>query len=174
VLQTEEGIMFTLKRLSRDAIEAALERAERYRLLNEPWEAESICQDVLAIDSGNRRALVTMLLSLTDRFQRREPGAMAAARELLPRLDSEYDRCYYEGIIFERRGKALLNQGGPGSGPMVYDQLRRAMECYEKAEPLRPSGNDAAILRWNTCARVIMAHDHVRPGVEEPAQTMLE
>jgi len=70
--------------------------------------------------------------------------------------------------------KALLNQGGPGSGPMVYDQLRRAMECYEKAEPLRPSGNDAAILRWNTCARVIMAHDHVRPGVEEPAQTMLE
>jgi len=166
--------MFTLKRLSRDAIEAALERAERYRLLNEPWEAESICQDVLAIDSGNRRALVTMLLSLTDRFQRREPGAMAAARELLPLLDSEYDRCYYEGIIFERRGKALLNQGGPGSGPMVYDQLRRAMECYEKAEPLRPSGNDAAILRWNTCARVIMAHDHVRPGVEEPAQTMLE
>src|SRR3972149_1640720 len=124
--------MFTLKRLSRDAIEAAPGRGGGYR------------------------------------------GARAAARERLPRLDSEYDRCYYEGIIFERRGKALLNQGGPGSGPMVYDQLRRAMEGYEKAEPLRPSGNDAAILRWNTCARVIMAHDHVRPGVEEPAQTMLE
>ena len=159
--------MFTLKRLSRDAIEAALERAERYRLLNEPWEAESICQDVLAIDSGNRRALVTMLLSLTDRFQRREPGAMAAARELLPRLDSEYDRCYYEGIIFERRGKALLNQGGPGSGPMVYDQLRRAMECYEKAEPLRPSGNDAAILRWNTCARLLNDNPQLQPRAEE-------
>lgn len=166
--------MFTLKRISRDAIEAALERAERYRLLNDPWEAESICQDVLAIDPGNRRALVTMLLSLTDRFPSREPGTMEAARALLPRLDSEYDRWYYEGIIFERRGKALLHQGAPGSGPIVYDLLRRAMECYEKAEPLRPPGNDAAILRWNTCARIIMAHDHVRPGVEEPAQTMLE
>src|SRR3970040_326323 len=121
--------MFTLKRLSRDAIEAALERAERYRLLNEPWEAESICQDVLVIDPGNRRALVTMLLSLTDRFPGREPGTMAAARELLTRLDSEYDRCYYEGIIFERRGKALLKQGAPGSGPPAYDQLRCAMEC---------------------------------------------
>ncbi|MBI3981275.1 MAG: hypothetical protein HY337_00055 [Gemmatimonadetes bacterium] len=174
MIGTEEEAMFTLKRLSGEAIEAALERAERYRLLNEPWEAESICKDVLAVDPGNRRALVTMLLSLTDRFTRREPGTMAAAQELLARLDSEYDRCYYEGIIFERRGKALLNQGAPGCGPIVYDQLRRAMECYEKAEPLRPPGNDAALLRWNTCARVIMAHDHVRPAVEEPAQTMLE
>jgi len=166
--------MFTLKRLSPDAIEAALERAERYRLLNEPWEAESICQDVLAIDPGNRRALVTMLLSLTDRFPRQEPGTMAAARELLPRLGSEYDRWYYEGIIFERHAKAVLNRGAPGSGPIVYDQLRRAMECYEKAEPLRPAGNDAAVLRWNTCARVIMTHDRVRPSLEEPAPTMLE
>ena len=166
--------MFALKRLSREGIEAALERAERYRLLNEPWEDESICRDVLVIDPGNHRAVVMMLLSLTDRFVRFEPGAEAAARDLLPRLETPYDRFYYEGIIFERRGKALLHQGAPGSGPIVYDCLRQAMEYYERAEPLRPSGNDAAIIRWNTCARLITAYDHVRPGVEEPAQTMLE
>ena len=37
--------MFDLKPLSKDAIPAALSKAERYRLLNEPWQAESICRD---------------------------------------------------------------------------------------------------------------------------------
>ncbi len=42
--------MFELKPLSGSAIPAALEKAERYRLLNEPAEAESICRDVLKAD----------------------------------------------------------------------------------------------------------------------------
>ena len=50
--------MFELKRLSEDAIPAALEKALRYRLLNEPAEAESICHDVLHIDPENQQALV--------------------------------------------------------------------------------------------------------------------
>lgn len=166
--------MFTLKHLSRDGIEAALEKAERYRLLNEPWEAESICADVLVTDPENRRALITMLLSLTDRFER-QPGAVATARGLLPRLEREYDRRYYEGIIHERRGKAALTQNLPGGGPMVHDALQQAMTCYEAAERLRPPGNDDAILRWNTCARLIMAHEHVQPGTGERAvPVMLE
>ena len=44
--------MFDLKPLDPDAVPAALARAERYRLLNEPSEAESICLDVLAVDAG--------------------------------------------------------------------------------------------------------------------------
>ena len=36
---TEEDTMFELKPLSRDAVPGALERATRYRLLNEPGEA---------------------------------------------------------------------------------------------------------------------------------------
>jgi hypothetical protein len=166
--------MFTLKRLSREGVAVALERAERYRLLNEPWEAASICEDVLAVDPSNRQAVVTMLLALTDQFRLQETGVVGAARDLLPRLASPYDRHYYEGIIYERQGKALLHYGPPGSGSAVYHLLRQAMECYQQAEPLRPPGNDASIIRWNTCARLIMAHGHVRPGVEEPAQTMLE
>jgi hypothetical protein len=38
--------MSELKSLSKEAIPAALEKAMRYRLLNEPAEAESICLDV--------------------------------------------------------------------------------------------------------------------------------
>ena len=39
---------------SKDAVPAALAKAERYRLLNEPGEAESICLDVLQIDPAER------------------------------------------------------------------------------------------------------------------------
>ena len=56
------------KPISRDAIPAALEKVERYRLLNEPALAESICHDVLAVDPHNQQALVMLLLALTDQF----------------------------------------------------------------------------------------------------------
>ena len=81
--------MYELKPLSTDAIPAALEKAQRYRLLNEAPEAESICLDVLACDPGNQDALVTLILSITDQF--REDGLsqhVARAQELLPGLDS--------------------------------------------------------------------------------------
>ena len=57
--------MSELKKLSKEAIPAALEKAERYRLLNEPGEAESICLDILAIDPENQRAIIMLLLALT-------------------------------------------------------------------------------------------------------------
>jgi hypothetical protein len=37
------------------------------------------------------------------------------------------------------------------------------MEHFERAEALRLPGNDDAILRWNTCARVIMRNPEIRP-----------
>ena len=60
--------MRELKPLSRDAVDAALAKAERYRFLNEPGEAESICLDILAVDAANQGALITLLLALTDQF----------------------------------------------------------------------------------------------------------
>ena len=56
--------MFEPKPISRDAIPAALAKAERYRLLNEPGEAESICLDILQIEPANQEAIVTLLLHL--------------------------------------------------------------------------------------------------------------
>ena len=52
--------MFEPKPLTREGIPRALERAERYRLLNEPVEAESICLDVLGAEPNSQPALVTL------------------------------------------------------------------------------------------------------------------
>jgi len=151
--------VFELKPLSRDGIPAALDKAMRYRLLNEPAEAESICLDVLQIDPENQHALVLLLLALTDRFGRGYAVGVTRAQEILPRLRDEYDRAYYAGIISERGAKAQLNQHTPGSQTNAYELLREAMNLYEKAESLRPPGNDDALLRWNACARIIMRNN---------------
>src|SRR5712692_10327844 len=107
--------MFELKRISKEAIPQALERAERYRLLNEPGEAESICMDVLAVDPENQQALVIMLLAITDRYGKAFAISDTRAREIDPRLKDEYQRMYYSGIICERRAKVTLHSGVPGS-----------------------------------------------------------
>ena len=166
--------MLKLKPLSTDAVAGALERAMRYRLLNEPLQAESICLDILEVEPENEQALVTLLLSLTDQFDRRLASAIGEARELLPRLKSDYQRAYYEGIIWERRAIALYLKGGPGSGHLAYDGLREALNSYDKAIELRPSGNDEAILRWNTCIRVMRRHPDIKATPEENFHPMLE
>jgi len=147
--------MFKLKRLSKKGIPPALQKAERYRLLNEPREAESICLDVLDIDSKNQKALVTLLLSITDQFGEGMSDQVTRARELLPRLRDKYKRAYYAGIIFERQAKVILRQGTPGFKSHAFEWFRDAMDQFEKAEAIRPRGNDDAILRWNACARII-------------------
>src|ERR1700760_3469869 len=147
--------MSELKQLSPHAIPAALEKAERYRLLNEPAEAESICLDVLRADPENQSALITLLLAVTDRFGKGYGVSDTQAKELLSRLKGDYERAYYSGILAERRAKAKLAQGTPGSIHYAYDGLCEAMNWFERAEVLRPSGNDDALLRWNTCARLI-------------------
>jgi hypothetical protein len=158
--------MRELKPLSRDAVDAALAKAERYRFLNEPGEAESICLDVLAVDATNQPALITLLLALTDQFGG-APDAHQRARDTLASLESEYDKAYYAGIIAERRAKAQLAHGGPGSSVGAYDWIAEAMRYFERAEWLRPSGNDDARLRWNACARLLDRHPHLRPTVDD-------
>ena len=160
--------MYDLKALSESAIPAALAQAERYRLLNEPAEAESICQDILRIDPEHQEALVTMVLALTDQFP--ESGharATAEADRTVGRIRDEYKRLYITGIIRERRGKAVLRRDHPGSGRSAQEWLKEAMSCYEKAEAIRPQGNDEAVLRWNTCARILMSMPPGEPDVHE-------
>lgn len=163
--------MFELKKLSQEGIPAALEKANRYRLLNEPGEAESVCDDVLTIDPENQQAMVTLLLALTDRFGKSYSVSVTHAREVVPKLQDAYERAYYSGIIRERQAKALLQHGHPGSGFEAYEFLREAMSFYEEAETLRPAGNEDALLRWNACARIIMRNRLVaRPEQEVEVQ----
>ena len=150
--------MFELKRITPAGIATALQKAERYRLLNEPTAAESICLDVLAVEPENQAALVQLALARSDQFAGDLSGAVERAREPLARVTDPYKRAYYDGIICERRAKASLRVGSSAAGAIAHDWLRRAMEFYEEAERLRPPGHDEALLRWNTCARIIDRH----------------
>ena len=152
--------MFQPKPISRDAIPSALAKAERYRLLNEPGEAESICLDVLQIEPDNQEALVTLVLALTDQFREETTAsrhAASRASELIPRLTDEYDRLYYAGIIRERRARAVLQRDRYASAATATEWLREAMSFFERAEAIRPPHNDDAVLRWNACGR-LLAH----------------
>jgi hypothetical protein len=160
--------MFELKPLSRDAIPAALAKAERYRLLNESEMAESICDDVLAADPTNREALVTMILAITDQFRGEGlADRTAQARALLPRLGDEYERLYYGAIICERRARATLFHRRPGGNPMAHGWFVDAMRLFERAMAVRPPENDDAVLRWNACARTLNRHPELRAEPDE-------
>jgi hypothetical protein len=163
-----------LKSLSKEAVPAALEKARQYRLLNEPVEAESICLDVLEADPDNQQALIIMMLALTDQFESELNPAFGNARELINRVCDGYCKSYYSGIIFERRAKAHLSRGGPGSDALAYNWFQQAMEAYEEASKSRPAGNEEAILRYNTCARILLSHPELKPGYDVPEEHMLE
>src|ERR1700744_5932335 len=133
--------MFALKPISRDSVDGSLAKAERYRLLNEPNEAESICRDILEIDPGNHHARVSLILALTDQIHQ-DSSMFSNAISAISALETEYDRAYYSGIAWERRAKAVHGAAAQGSGGYVYDWLTKALRLFEEAERLRPSGND--------------------------------
>jgi hypothetical protein len=123
--------MRELKSISPSAVGAALEKALRYRLLNEPLEAESICQDILRVDPDNQEALVTLILARSDLFDDEYVTALERAKSVLPLVPSH----------------------------VVTGWYLHAMHCFERAEKLAPADNPDAILRWNTCARWLARHE---------------
>ena len=143
--------MFELKPLHHEAIPAALEKANRYRLLNEPGAAESIYLDILAIDPDNQESIVGVVLAMSDRFSKDYAVGDGRIQDFLLKIEGEYERAYYTGIVYERRAKAVLEKGGINA----YELFEQAMEWFEKAEAIRPAGNDDPIVRWNGCARII-------------------
>ena len=165
--------MFQIKPISIESIPTALEKAVRYRLLNEPMLAESICLDIIEADPENSTALVTMLLAITEQFGTSSSNDMDRARQLLSHFPDEYDHQYFSGLICERQGKAKLVKRMLDGGAVAYEWLRDAMDHYEKAEAIRPPGKDDAILRWNTCARLIMRHN-LKPRDEKYVELPLE
>jgi hypothetical protein len=167
--------MYRLKPLSKEAVPAALAKAERYRLLNEPGEAESICLDILDIDPGNQDAAVVLLLALTDQFPHESSTkVIARAGDLAAHLSDEYDRAYYSGIVRERRAKAVLQHQVYGATVNAVEWLREAMAFYERAEAIRPAHNDDAVLRWNACARLLMQLPDIQPDLSAPEPIQLE
>jgi hypothetical protein len=166
-------VNFDLKRLSPEAVPVALKKAEHYRLLNEPLQAESICRDILETEPNHKQALITLILALTDQFGLETARKAEEAEKLLEGVKENYEHDYYAGLICERRATAYLERDMPGTGGWAYDWYRRAMEMFDKAAKVRPPGNDDALLRWNCCARIIMqkrlepvSDTYVEPALE--------
>jgi hypothetical protein len=159
-------MQFQLKSISVESIPEALAKVERYRLLNEPDLAESICLDILAVVPDHQQALISLLLARTDQF--RSNVSPKAAQEVLSKLKGDYEQAYYAGIIWERLGNARIREGA-GGGASTYHMLREAMNHYEKAMDFATPRNDKAILRWNTCARLIMQNPEIWPRTDEEA-----
>src|SRR5438132_14053231 len=145
----------TLKPISKDGIPEAISKAELYRYLNEPGEAESICRDILAADVENQAALRLLGLSITDQFTGNVSDRYHEAETTFQSLTDPYQRSYYAGILHERQAKAQLAVGRPAY--TVAPLFEKALAYFEKAEAIRPRGNDDAILRWNRCVRILQS-----------------
>ena len=164
--------MYECKPISPDSIEGALAKAERYRLLNEPGEAESICQDILEIEPNHQQAIISLVLCLTDQIAA-DHRAFEHALSAASRLSSQYDRAYYAGIAWERRAKARHQSGGLGAGGYAHAWIVKALDLFRTAEQLRPQGNADAILRWNACVRFLRRHPEITPRVEDKPEPIL-
>jgi len=146
--------MLQLKPLSKNSIPKALVRAKHYRLLNEPWQAESICRDILKVEPNHQRTLSYLILAITDQFGN-EKSSSVEAKKLCAHLKSKFEQKYYQGIIAERLGKTTLQRNTPRVKYIAYEHYRTAMEFFEEAEVIQPKGNHDAVLRWNACVRRI-------------------
>jgi tetratricopeptide (TPR) repeat protein len=146
---------YKLKSISRPGIAEATAKVELYRYLNEPEEAESICRDILAVDPQHQLAMRLLGLSITDQFVGGSSDRYREVEDTFQKLSERYERVYYTGILYERRGKAQLRTGQPPH--TVLPLFERALECFGEAEKIRPAGNDDAILRWNRCVRLLQA-----------------
>ena len=167
--------MIELKKLAAEAIPIALENAKRYRLLSEPDEAESICLDILATDPGNQDALITLILALTDKFgQTGVNPSFNQAVELVPKLDNSYCKSYYMGLIYERRAKFHLKQGGPGAAPSAHDWFVKAMDMFDEALTVCDPSNQNAVLRWNSCARILNDNPDIKADTAGRQEMLLD
>src|SRR6202521_4798055 len=156
---------FTLKTISKAGIPEAISKAELYRSLNEPEEAESICRDILAVEPEHQLGRRLLGLAITDQFCGDASDRCAEVEDLFQKLAEPYERLYYTGLLHERRAKAQMRVG---RAPHTLTPLfAEAMRCSAEAEGNRPPDNDDAVLRWNRCARLLQSH----PGFQEEKES---
>lgn len=144
---------YKIKRISTTGIAEAIAKAEHYRSLNEPEEAESICRDILAIEPQHQLALRLLGLALTDQFAGHGHDRYRETEEIFRQLKDPYERLYYAGILHERRAKAQLKAGQPPRSLLAL--FDHALHSFAEAEKIHPAENDDAILRWNRCVRLL-------------------
>lgn len=165
--------MLEIKTISKVAIPHAIKKAERYRLIDDPGQAESICLDILEVEPDNHEVQVMLILSLTDQLKyRMEAHGEAKAR--IADLDDAYERAYYTGVLYERRARVHYRAATAGSGFVAYEWFVRSLEAYAEAEQLRPAGNDDCLYRWNAVARTLNRSKSLQPAPHDPTPVFME
>jgi len=153
-----------------EAIDLALDKARQYRSLLEPEIAESICLDILNIDSENQDVLVVYILSLLDQIPSPDKKVEVKTIErIVDKLNSSYQRFYYSGLLHERMARYMVTQAM--SHAFAYDYFHQALRCYHHARENSPEGNDEATLRWNSCIRTI-EKEKLKPHVDSDSALM--
>jgi tetratricopeptide (TPR) repeat protein len=155
-----------LKRLKKESLAAAIDKAAHYRDLNQPEEAESICRDVLDVDATQTTAWRILGLALTDRFAEGPVGLFEQAVEAFGHLTDEYDRVYHVGVAWEREAKAHLESGQAHSAVTAFET---ALQHFERAGALKPDSPDP-VLRWNRCVRLMTTHASLRAAMRDPRE----
>jgi len=150
-----------LKPIHAESIVAALAKAELYRNLNEPEEAESICHDILVIQPDNQAALRLIGLAITDQFTGGISDRHVEVETFFRQLSDAYEQLYCLGLLYERRAKAQMRAGR--SAHALVPLFEDAMRHFAEAEKVHPPANDESILRWNRCVRLLQS----LPGVEQ-------
>ena len=145
---------YKIKRISTAGIDEAIAKAELYRSLNEPEEAESICRDILAIEPQHQFALRLLGLALTDQFTGRGSDRYRETRTDLPAAPEPVRAALLHGDSARatRESTAQCRAAASVSVLALFDQ---ALHSFAEAENIRPAGNDDAILRWNRCVRLL-------------------
>jgi tetratricopeptide (TPR) repeat protein len=156
-----------LKTITKDGIAEAISKVELYRSLNDPEGAESICQDILAIEPDHQVALRLLGLTITDQFTGQPSDRYSEAEKRFLSLADPYERSYYLGLLHERRAKAQMRNGQ--TARTLASSLREAMRLFEEAEKIHPPQNDDAVLRWNRCVRLLEKLGQTESEPREPS-----
>jgi len=162
-----------LKKITTKSIPHALKKAERYQLIEDPGQAESICLDILEVDPGNHEARIMLILALSDQLKYRME-AFPEAKTLIADLEDPYERAYYTGVLRERRARVHYRSGATGSYFVAYEWFTRALQAYAEAEALRPEDNEDVLFRWNAVARTLNRSKSLQPAPHDPTPLQME
>ncbi len=144
--------------IHKNTINSALDKAKQYRLLLEPELAVSICLDIFNIDKKHQETIIVYILALSDNLSKQKNDTKIF--DAIKLLTSEYHKKYYTGIYHERKALSLMK--GNMSASFAYNLFTKAMDFYKQAIEISADDNDDAILRYNSCIRIIQ-HNRLSP-----------
>ena len=101
-----------LKTISKSGIGEAIAKAELYRYLNEPEEAESICRDILAADPQNMLGMRMLGLSITDQFEGRPSDRYGEVERIFDGLAGSVRTVLLHGAALRAAGEGAASRWG--------------------------------------------------------------